>query len=121
MTITQARSRGARTAKAALAQGGHVADEARSTVGQARASVDEALEHLPEAVETAMAGATKATATLQTMQDPTLKLFAALAVGLAGGLFLAGAPRVLTLAAIAPAVIVGVAILTRPGRTHRSR
>lgn len=121
MTITQARSRGARTARAALAQGGHVADEARETVGQARTAVDDALEYLPGAVETAVAGAAKATATLQTMQDPTLKLFAAAVVGLAGGVYLAGAPRVLTLAAIAPAVIVGVAILTRPGRSHRSR
>ena len=52
------------------------------------------------------------------MGDPTLQLLAAASVGCATGLYLAGSPRVMTLAAIAPAVIVGVAILTRPGRQH---
>ena len=118
MTITQARSRATHSVNAAMKQGGDIAGEARSAAGQVRTAVEDALEHLPEAVDTARAGAKDTTATLQTMPDPTLELLAAVSIGLAGGLYLAGAPRVLTLAAIAPALILGVAILTRPGRSH---
>ena len=121
MTITQARSRAAHSVNTAFAQGGGIAGDARSAAGQVRSAVEDAFEHLPEAVDMARAGAQGTTATLQTMQDPTLGLLAAASIGLAGGLYLAGSARVVTLAAIAPALIVAVAIVTRPGRGHRTR
>ncbi len=113
MTMTQARKRATRSFNSAMAHGGDLA-------GEARVQVEGALEHLPEAVDVARAGALETTTTLQTMGDPALQLLAAASVGCATGLYLAGSPRLITLAAIAPAVIVGVAILTRPGRRHRS-
>jgi hypothetical protein len=114
MTITEARSRAAHSVNATLAQGGDVA-------GQVRTAVGDAFEHLPDAVDMARTGAQETTATLQTMKDPTLELLAVASIGLAGGLYLAGSRRVVTLAAVVPALIVGVAILTRPGRRHGAR
>jgi len=111
MTITQVRKRAGHSFNTAMAHGGEFA-------GEARVHVADALDHLPEAVDLARTGAIETTTTLQTMGDPTLQLLAAASVGCATGLYLAGSPRVMTLAAIAPAVIVGVAILTRPGRQH---
>jgi hypothetical protein len=52
---------------------------------------------------------------MQTMSDSTLRLLAAGSLGVAAGLFLAGARRPITLIAAAPALIAGSAIATRPG------
>jgi hypothetical protein len=75
-------------------------------------------EHLPDAFERVRLGAKETTATLQTLPDQTLQLLAAASIGMAAGLYLAGAPRLVTFAAIAPALIVGLAIVTRPGRVR---
>ena len=119
MTITMARPRASHSFHIPGATRGRAAS-ARSAAGQVRTSVQKAVEQLPEASATALAGATEATVMLQTMRDPTLELLAAASMGLAGGLYLAGAPRIVTLAAFAPALILGVAILTRPGRRRTS-
>lgn len=55
--------------------------------------------------------------TLQFLSDPTLRLLAAASIGLAAGLQLAGSPRLITLAAIAPAFLAGRAVATRPRST----
>jgi hypothetical protein len=39
-------------------------------------------------------------------------------IGLGAGLRLAGAPRLATLAGLAPASIFGFAIMSRPGKAH---
>ena len=49
------------------------------------------------------------------MPDTTLRMLAGVSVGVAAGLGLAGAPRLVILAALAPALLVGGAIATRPG------
>jgi hypothetical protein len=115
MTITQARSRAAKTA---FARGDDVGDGTRSAASQARTAFEGAPEHLSEAVDAAVAAAKGTTATLQTMEDATLGLLAAASIGLAGGFHLTGARRVLTVVAIAPALAAGLAILTRPGRSR---
>jgi 2-methylisocitrate lyase-like PEP mutase family enzyme len=110
MTVAETRSKAVETVQSAL---GHVPD----LVSSARTGAEQVAEHMPEAIERARAGAQGTNTTLQTMPDQTLKLLAAGSVGLAIGLHFAGAPRLLTLAAILPALFVGGAIVTRPGRS----
>ena len=110
MTITETRAKAAESVQSAL---DHVPDLAAS----ARSGAEQVVEHMPEAIDRARAGAQATTTTLQTMPDQTLKLLAAGSVGLAIGLHFAGAPRLLTLAALLPALFVGGAIVTRPGRS----
>jgi hypothetical protein len=67
---------------------------------------------------TAQATRTKANATttaLQTLPDSTLRELAVSSVGLGAGFYLAGVPRLATAAAVAPALIIGAAIMVRPG------
>jgi len=110
MTVAEARSLAGRSVEATRAGG---ADLARN--------VQEFADRLPDAIDVALSGAQQTTSSLQTMPDPTLRILAAASLGFAAGLYLAGAPRLITLAAIAPAVIVGSAIVSRPGRIHISR
>jgi len=113
--------------------GDEIANETRSKVGQIRDAVEGAVDHvpdlmestrtgvervagrLPDVAERARLGAGAATSRLQTLTDPTLRLLAAASIGLATGLRLAGAPRLATFVAIAPALFAGGAIATRPG------
>ena len=128
-----------RTIEAAPVGVGETADETRSTAGQvrdavggaldqvpalietARSSAEQVAEHAPEAIERARVGTQQATTSLQTMPDSTLRMLAGVSVGVAGGLGLAGAPRLVILAALAPAFLVGGAIATRPGGGRLSK
>jgi hypothetical protein len=47
------------------------------------------------------------------MPEPTLKELAAGSIGLAAGLYVAGAPRLIVLAAITPGVLAAGAMATR--------
>lgn len=58
--------------------------------------------------------AQETTTALQTLPDPTLRWLAATSVGLGAGLHLAGAPRLVTAAGLAPAALMGAAIVLRP-------
>jgi hypothetical protein len=133
MTLTEAQSRAADTIEDADEEGDELADQTRSAAGRARVAVMGAFEHvpdllanarsgaeqvaerLPDAVDRARVGAHGTALTMQTMSDTTLRLLAAGSLGLAAGLFLAGAKRPITLIAAAPALIAGSAIATRPG------
>lgn len=90
-------------------------------VETARSGAGQLAEQLPEALDRARASAQGTASTLQTMPDPTLRLLAAFSIGLGAGLYLSGAPRLVTLAALAPALILGFAIISRPGREQRPR
>jgi len=72
------------------------------------------IERVPGAVRATWAGAHGATSALQTLPDSTLRWIAATSVGLGVGLRLAGAPRLVSAAGAAPALIVGAAIALRP-------
>ena len=69
---------------------------------------------VPGTVHATRAGAHGTTSALQTLPDPTLRWLAAGSVGLGAGLSLAGAPRLLVAAGLAPALILGAAIVARP-------
>jgi hypothetical protein len=140
MTAIEAPRRAAETVDAGRERVDEIADESRSAADRARVAVMGAFEHvpdlfgtarngasqvadhLPEAVGRARVGAQETATQLQTMSDPTLRLLAAGSIGLAVGLYLAGARRPITLAAMVPAVIAGSAIATRPAHvSHSSR
>ena len=59
------------------------------------------------------AGAFETKRTLDAMPDPTLKELAAGSLGLAAGLYVAGAPRLLVLAAATPGLLAAGAMATR--------
>ncbi len=107
------------------------ADAARSKVDQVRSAVGDAADRVPEVLETARTNAERAaaqlpdaadrartgledtTTRLQTLPDDSLRVMAAASIGLAAGLFLAGAPRLVALMAATPALFAGAAIATR--------
>ena len=58
-------------------------------------------------------GARGSTRALQVLPDSTLRLLAAASVGVGAGLYLAGAPRVVSAVGASPALFMGAAIVTR--------
>ena len=103
-------------------------DETRWAAGQIRDAMGDAMDRVPDVLEAARSGVgqvadqmpARTTTTLQGMPDTTLRLIAGASIGLAAGLTLAGAPRLVSLAALVPAVFVGGAEATRQGRQPTS-
>ena len=93
---------------------GNAVDRVPDLIDSARAGAEKAAAHLPEAADRARAGVEETTSRLQSYPDETLRLLAA-------GLYLAGAPRLFTLAAAAPAALVGAAIATRASERSTGR
>jgi hypothetical protein len=104
-------TRADRTASAA-------ADEAKATIDDAKSTIDDAIgavrstgsavgERLPEVLETVQTNAKQGVETLRSWPEPTRKLAASFSLGLGIGLAVAGAPRLVVAAALAPAIIVG--------------
>jgi hypothetical protein len=89
----------------------------------ARATADEVGTHLPGIASAGAEGAAESVRRLQELSDPRLQLLIAFSLGVGAGLWMAGAPRLVTLAALSPALVVGVAIASRKqgdqGRSHR--
>jgi hypothetical protein len=89
--------------------------------GRATAAVDAAVStartlvsHVPATARAASVGARATASALQILPDTTLGGLAASSVGLGTGFYVAGMPRLATAAAIAPAMIIGAAIVLRP-------
>jgi hypothetical protein len=68
----------------------------------------------PVPVRTPAGGTSGATNPLQALPDSTLRWLAASSVGLGAGSFLAGAPRLVVAAGVAPALVMGAAMIARP-------
>jgi len=71
---------------------------------------------LPGTVRATRTGAHGATTALQRLPDSTLRWLTASSLGLAAGLHLAGAPRLVRAAGVAPALIMEAAIALRPSK-----
>ena len=95
------------------------ADAVPEVISRIRSGVDEVADRLPDALEAARTGAAATAGTLREMPEPTLRVLAALSVGMGIGLYVAGAPRLVTMAAFAPALMAGLTVaLNQPrGRT----
>ena len=81
---------------------------------KARTGATMVMVHMPGTIQATLAGAHGTTSALRALPDPTLRWLAAGSVGLGAGLSLAGAPRLLVAAGVAPALILGAAIVARP-------
>jgi len=96
---------------------------AAAAVAGARVVADEVGTHLPGIASAGAGGAAESVRMLQDLSDPRLKLLIAFSLGVGAGLWMAGAPRLVTLAALSPALVAGVAIASRKpgnqGRVHR--
>lgn len=90
----------------------------RRVAGAARFTARSAVRivrQVPGTVRGTRAGAADTTNALQTLPDSTLRGLAATSVGLGAGLYLARAPRIVVAAGVVPALVVGAAIVLRPG------
>jgi uncharacterized protein YjbJ (UPF0337 family) len=83
-------------------------------VETARTSAATLVERAPGTVRAARAGAREATSALQALPDSTLRWLSGASVGLAAGLTIARAPRLVRAAAAVPALIMGAVIALRP-------
>jgi len=106
---------GAATEFASKAQEG-----ATAALAGARAAADEVGTRLPGVASAGAGGAAESVRMLQDLSDPRLKLLIAFSLGVGAGLWMAGAPRLVTLAALSPALVARVAIASRKqGKGHR--
>jgi hypothetical protein len=90
---------------------------ARRVLGAMRlagATATTLITHLPATVRATQRGARATTGALQVLPDSTLRGLAASSIVLGGGTYLARGPRLLTAAAVAPAFVIGAAIILRP-------
>ena len=71
--------------------------------------------HLPGTVRATHTGTNVTTRALQRLPNSILQGLAASSIGLGAGFYLARLPRLVTAAAVAPAMIIGAAIILRPG------
>ena len=98
-------------------------DSAAAALAGARATADEVGTRLPGIASAGAEGAAESVRMLQELSDPRLKLLIAFSLGVGAGLWMAGAPRLVTLAALSPALVIGVAIASRnqdgKGRGHK--
>jgi hypothetical protein len=95
----------------------HLASVGRRVSGaieMARTAATMLMVRVPGIMHATRAGAKGAASALQTLPDPLLRWLAAGSVGLGAGLSLAGAPRLVRAAGVAPALIMGAAIVLRP-------
>lgn len=95
-----------------------IARRASGAIKRVRAQGSKLMARAPGTVHDSVAatkdGARATTTALQTLPDSTLRWLAASSVGLGAGLYLAGKQRLLIIAGVAPAVIMGAAIALRP-------
>jgi hypothetical protein len=70
--------------------------------------------HVPGTAHVIGVAANATTSGLQTLPNSTLRGLAASSAGLGAGFYFAGGPRLVTVAAVAPAMIIGAAIIMRP-------
>jgi hypothetical protein len=92
-----------------------VVEAASGAIALARSSAGSLVSHVPGAVHATRVGGHATTSALQVLPDSTLRGLAAGSVGLAAGFYLAGVPRVVVAAGVAPVVMIAAAIALRPG------
>jgi hypothetical protein len=132
MTVSETRDRAGDAVTAARDAASEAADQVRvgaATAAEAvpemismiRGGVDSVADRLPDALEAARSGAVATADSLREMPQPTLRVLAAASVGLGIGLYVAGAPRLVTLAAFTPALLAGLAVTINEPRLATKR
>ena len=122
-TVRQTGSDVSKTVKDAAGEFATKAQEgAEAALAGARATADEVGTRLPGIASAGAEGAAGSVRMLQELSDPRLKLLVAFSLGVGAGLWMAGAPRLVTLAALSPALVAGIAIGSRQtGRQSRAQ
>ena len=88
-------------------------DQVRHAVVTVAGVAGEMTSRLPEAANTTRGAFDEANRLVRSGTDETLKIVAGTSIGFAAGLFLGGAPRILVIAALVPAGLVGTALMDR--------
>jgi hypothetical protein len=88
-------------------------DDAAQRAGEA---IDRASAQMPAVVETASSALNESARRLEESPDDVLRIGAALSTGIALGLYLGGANRILVTLAMIPAVAMGFTLLGRSSR-----
>jgi hypothetical protein len=115
MTTTEAMDRATGAARSirngvddATSKAHDAAEAAPEVIERLRETVEVVADRIPDALETARKGALATAGSLRAMPQPTLQMMAALSLGMGLGLYVAGAPRLLTVVAFSPALLVGI-------------
>ncbi len=123
MNLSEARQAGGEISATVIDAAADLASKAHEgavgALAGARVVADEVGTRLPGIASAGAEGATESVKTLQELSDPTLQLLVAFSLGVGAGLWMAGAPRLVTLAALSPALLAGIAIASRQGRNRR--
>lgn len=85
-----------------------------------RSSATTLMDRLPATVKATRARAHSTATALQSLPNSTLRGLAATSLGLGAGFYIAGAPRVVTAAGVAPALVMGAAMVLRPNEPDAS-
>ena len=106
-----------------LTQNGGPAETARAVAGNVANVAEQAVSKLPEATQSTRAAVEEANRAIQSGSDEALMAGTTLSVGLALGLLLGGANRLLVILALIPAAAMGFTLLDRSqtGRTPVKR
>ena len=105
-----------------LSQNGGPTETARAVAGNVANVAEQAVSKLPEATQSTRAAVEEANRAIQSGSDEALMAGTTLSVGLALGLLLGGANRLLVLLALIPAAAMGFTLLDRSqGRTPVKR
>jgi len=88
-------------------------DTARQVADTVANAASEASARLPEAASTTRDAFQEANRMVRSGSDETLKVVGALSLGFAGGLLIGGASRLLVIAALVPAALVGSEFVER--------
>jgi hypothetical protein len=117
MNVSEVRQTGSDVSKTVMDAAAEIAAKAQEGAGVAlagaRATADDVGTRLPGIASAGAEGAAGSVRMLQELSDPRLKLLVAFSLGVGAGLWMAGAPRLVTLAALSPAVVAGLAIASR--------
>jgi hypothetical protein len=90
-----------------------VADTARHVADTVAGAAGEVTARLPEAASTTRDAFDEANRMVRSGSDQTLQVVGALSMGFAAGLLVGGANRVLVVAALAPAALIGATYIER--------
>jgi hypothetical protein len=93
-----------------------IAQTARNVADNVGAAAGEVGARIPEVAQSTRDALTEANRLVQGGSDETLKLVGATAIGLATGLLLGGANRILVILAMLPAALIGATLVERMDR-----
>jgi hypothetical protein len=88
----------------------------KSGVDTVKSGAGQVVERLPDLAEEARSGAAGTAETFEAMPQATLQIVTAASLGFGAALFLAGAPRLITLLSLVPAIFAAGTIVGRQSR-----